>query len=352
MVRILYTVCGIGMGHATRSTPLLEALAKKHDVFVTSYGPAYDFLNERFNTLEQFKWFKLIFNEERIQKSHTLMYNLPLLPYVAAKNLQNAYKMVRDFKPEVIISDFDMNGVYMGQLFRIPSIVISNMHLMNYKMIPLSTQEKLTYYLTEKPILDFFNAANHLIVSSLVKPNLCETKTSFFHPIVRKVFLNQKPIDAEQGDHIIVYSTPKQLTRIIPMLKNLKEKFIVYGYDQDSKEGNVETKKFSNDNFIPDLLNAKAVFSHGGISMLSESAVLKKPSYTFTGKSFFERYYNGAIVADQDWGEVHEKPNEKTLQGFIDKIPQYAESLRKSNISADNKAVVSKLHSLIRERTN
>ena len=351
MARILYTACGIGMGHATRSTPILEELAKKHDVFVTSYGPAYDFLNERFNTLERFKWFKLIFKEDKIQKRQTLMYNLPLLPYVAAKNLMNAYRMVKEFKPEFIVSDFDMNGVYMGQLFRIPVVVISNMHLMNYKMIPLSTQEKVTYYLTEKPILDFFNTANHLIVSSFVKPGVCDSKVSFFHPIVRDVLLGQKPINAEQGGHILVYSTPKQLTAIIPVLKKLPEKFIIYGSNSSSKKGNIITKKFSNETFISDLQSAKAVICHGGISMLSESVVLKKPSYTFTEKEFFERYYNGAIIEDQGWGEVHEHPSEKTLAKFIEKIPQYAEALRKSNVKADNKAVVSKILSLINEHT-
>jgi UDP:flavonoid glycosyltransferase YjiC (YdhE family) len=40
LVRILYAVCGWGLGHATRSLPVLRRLVAAHDVFLYAEGPA------------------------------------------------------------------------------------------------------------------------------------------------------------------------------------------------------------------------------------------------------------------------------------------------------------------------
>ncbi|MBU1120605.1 teichoic acid biosynthesis protein, partial [Candidatus Micrarchaeota archaeon] len=61
MARILFTVCGVGLGHATRSSQLIEGLIKEHKVFVVSSGEAHDYLQKKFHYNEKINWFNLVY---------------------------------------------------------------------------------------------------------------------------------------------------------------------------------------------------------------------------------------------------------------------------------------------------
>src|SRR3989344_5278460 len=98
MAKILYTVCGVGLGHASRSAAIISKLLKRHDVLITSYGKAYDFLKQEFKSAREMRWFELVFKKERLSKSSTIFHNLPLLPYIAASNLMRAVRIVHQFK--------------------------------------------------------------------------------------------------------------------------------------------------------------------------------------------------------------------------------------------------------------
>jgi hypothetical protein len=46
MSKILVSLCGVGMGHASRETPLIKELMKSHEVKVTSYNDGFKYINE------------------------------------------------------------------------------------------------------------------------------------------------------------------------------------------------------------------------------------------------------------------------------------------------------------------
>lgn len=46
--KILYGVCGIGMGHTMRQLPIIEHLAAAHRVVIFAYGKSHTFLGQRF----------------------------------------------------------------------------------------------------------------------------------------------------------------------------------------------------------------------------------------------------------------------------------------------------------------
>jgi uncharacterized protein (TIGR00661 family) len=138
MARILYTVCGVGLGHATRSAEVIKELRKKHEVMIASYGSALEYLEERFENASELQWFELVYDEEIYHKGKTFLKMVPNIPLVAAKNFMTLAKIVREFKPEVIVSDFDVNSVYLGDLFRIPTLTLSSMHIMSRHSPPRS----------------------------------------------------------------------------------------------------------------------------------------------------------------------------------------------------------------------
>lgn len=345
LAKVLYTVCGIGMGHAMRSTPIIESLSKKHEILAASYGNAYDYLQKKF-PIESFEWFKLVFTGGRFRKTHTMLQNIPALPYIAAKNLLTAIKIFREFKPDIVVSDFDANGIYLAELFGIPSITISNMHLMNFEKIPLDLNEKIEYYLTEKPVLDSFNSTDYLLVTSLIQPKACAKNTFFFKPLIRETVLAGKTRD---NGKIVVYSTPAELKSIIPVLsKNFKnQEFIVFGAGKKQKKANIDFRQFGDKGFIEELKNCRAIMCHGGISLISEAAFLKKPIFIFTCKRFFERYYNGAIIQRLGYGTVQEQATKQNVSLFLKSVEKFKKNLDDADTRDGNKELTKKILEII-----
>ncbi len=347
MAKILYTVCGVGLGHASRSAAIISKLLKKHDVLITSYGKAYDFLKQEFKSAREMRWFELVFKKERLSKSSTIFHNLPLLPYIAASNLMRAVRIVHQFKPDIIVTDFDVNGLYIAKLFNLPVVTISNMHILNYLPVEMKPKEKLEYLLTEKPMLDAFSPTDYLFVASFLKPKTEKKNVQFYYPIVRDKFLKAKP---RQGDFVLIYdSHVSTLSKsLLPLLYDFPEhKFVIYGNFQPHTEKNVTFKSYSEDGFFKDLLNCKCIISHGGISVLSEATILKKPMIVYTKTDFFERYFNGILVQQLGFGELYEQPSKENLFYFLGHLRLYRQNLKKSNIKPENHKIVGKISEII-----
>jgi len=351
-MKILFTVCGVGLGHAVRSSVLIKELAKEHEVFVTSYGQGYDYLKGTILgngkvAAQQLQWFELKFDESRFLKAQTFLQNISKLPSVAASNFVKMVKFVRAFEPDVIISDFDVNGVYVGLLFNIPVITISNMHLMKYAKPSLRLKEKIGYYLTERPILDMFAGTKHFLIPGLVKPHTNEKNVHFFHPLFRGAVLKLKP---RKGKHFLAYGSDAMVDSIIALLPLFPDKqFIVYGKNKTAKKGNVHFKRFSEEGFLNDLAGCQAVLCHGGTTLISEALLLGKPVYISTPIDFFERYFNGLLVQGLGCGEIYPEPTKETLYWFLGHVDGYARAIRKLKLRPGNPALLRELNKILEQ---
>src|SRR3989338_6847299 len=350
MARILFTVCGLGLGHATRSSVLIRSLFKRHQVFIASYGSGDEYLGREFREEmarngAKLHWFELVFKGSQYLKARTFFQSLPLLPRVAATNFQKMVQLVREFKPDLIISDFDVNGLYVGHLFGIPVVTISNMHLMNYVKPHLKFNQVLEYYLTETPVLNAFIASKYFVIPTLIKPDIREKNVFFFHPIVRESLLEKTPA---QGSHILVYGSDEQIDPVLRLLPQFPQyQFIVYGRNTSRKEGNIKYKVFSQQGFAKDLLSAQALVCHGGTSILYETAVFQKPVCVVTKPDFFERYFNGLLAQGLGFGELFDRATKENLSSFFRNLDYYRQALESANIKPDNKAILKKLNEII-----
>jgi len=349
MARILFTVCGIGFGHSTRSSALIKELAKENEVLVASYGAAFDNLQAEFKNAEKMHWFELITSKEKVSKPHTLVYNLPRLPYVAVKNIMTALGSFRRFKPDIVISDFDVNGIYTAQLLRVKSIAISHMHLMRYMAPEMGMNERMQYYFTERPILDFFNTADYLLIPALSKPKRRAGEgIHFYGPIVRDEILSKNP---REGGFNLVYGNKGMVNELLPIMKSLKnERFVVY-WDgpprRPAGKGNVTLKRLSQSGFMDDLAASSSVICHGGISLTSEALCLQKPCCVYTPKDFYERYYNGWLLERMKVGEVHEKASLHSLSSFLQAKERYSRNLSRKSPKPSNAEVLGRINRII-----
>jgi uncharacterized protein (TIGR00661 family) len=348
MARILFTICGVGRGHATRSSELIKRLMKRHEVFIVSYGDAYDFLKEKFR-VEQIKWFKIMYDKDRYKSVSTILYNLPRLPFIFANNFSKLHKVVKEFRPDIVISDFDVNGIYIAKLSGLPVITISNMHIMDYLKPDLKLNEKIDYVITQESMLKSFMGTDYFIIMHFTKPKTKKKGVYFFYPIVRENVTRLKPKDK---GYFLVYSSAIQLQGLIPLLEKFPDKkFLVVGTDA-KKRHNIEFRKFlDDDEFAKKLADCAAFMSHGGLSSMSEAFALEKPMYTFSSKKFYERYYNGEISQKLGIGFVEEKPTLGGLSEFFSSIPKYRKAIKKIRFSPDNDKITAKIEEIIKKET-
>ncbi len=338
MSKIIISVCGVGLGHAARESALIKELKKNNEVIVTTYGNAFNYLKE-FNPIK-INGFKIIYLNGKYNELLSILINIPVLPIIAIKNFLTFKKLVKEFKPDLIISDYDVFSLYTAKLFNIPSILISNMHAINYFKIKKTNTPLITKILGLKT-LNFFN---HLIVLSL-KKHENKKNISFYTMIIKPELLKTKPIEK---NYYLVYSNKEQLKQLIPLLKKINQKFVVFG--SKGKAKNIKFyEKYSIKTFTKKLIECKGIMSHGGYSLISEAIHLKKPIYTFTTKEFYERYFNGTIIQELGFGVIEEKPTLKGLTTFMNNTKKYKQNIKKSRIKAENKQVIKQIKKIIKQ---
>ena len=142
-MKILYGVVGEGMGHAMRSRVVLEHLvAAGHEIEVMVSGRAKDFLEKRFggppssrngrsSAVHGIHGFHLIYDENRVRLGKTLWSNVLTGAKGLPENIAAYFNLIRDFRPNVVISDFESWTYLYGQMHRLPILSIDNMQIIN-----------------------------------------------------------------------------------------------------------------------------------------------------------------------------------------------------------------------------
>lgn len=348
MSRILFSVCGVGLGHASRSSIIIRHLQKKkHELEIVSYSDGLEFLKKSFPKVHRIEWFDFKFKNAKIDKFSTLLNTIPKLPKVVLNNYKVFEKILAEFNPDLIISDFDINALLVGKHFKIPVILVSNMHLIEFKKLKLRVKEKLEFKLTDERMVKAFKGADYYLVTSLAKPKEKIKNMFFYHPIVEEKIAKAKP---KTGNYNLIYLSGSKLEEMLSVLKQFpQEKFVVYGKNIARKEGNFVFRKYSYSGmqWLNDIKNCEALISHGGMLTLSEAVVLKKPCFVLATPDWFERYHNGMLSQELGFGKCEKKASVKALQEFFHQIPKFRKKLKEKNVKPANKEFLKKLDSLI-----
>src|SRR5262249_23409537 len=132
VVKILYGVVGEGMGHAMRSRVVLEHLvAQGHEIEIMVSGRAKDFLAKRFEGVNKIHGFHMIYEENRVRRGRTLWSNVLSGAVGVPQNIAAYFDLIKDFRPEVVISDFESWTYLYGKIHRLPIVSIDNMQIIN-----------------------------------------------------------------------------------------------------------------------------------------------------------------------------------------------------------------------------
>jgi len=344
-MRILYGVAGEGKGHYTRSEAIIDELSKKHKVRIVAGGEAFKNFSKYYDDVIKISSLHIKYRNNAVSNIGTAILNISnILEHISSIFRLNQF--IHDFKPQLIISDFELFTNYLALLHKIPSITIDNEHVINKTRIKFSRRYILDYLKSRAVVKSMIFKSRYHVVTSFFFPEIKNNKKTFlFHPILRNQILKLKP---SKKDHIIVYQTSKTFKALIPALLHVNEKFIIYGLNHDKKHKNLVFKKFNEDTFFEDLASCKAVIINGGFTLMTEAIYLGKPVLSIPVRKQFEQILNATYLKRLGYGEFHHNINKNIVERFLSKLDVYEKNLKNCKKCGD-KDVLEKVEEIIKE---
>ena len=325
--RIFYSICGEGMGHAIRSSVILEHLTKKYDVYIFSSDRAYKFLSEKFDNVFEIGGFNTVYENNVVRTKKTFFKALKANPTNLKDGYNVLYKECKRIKPNIIISDFENYSSMLSKLMNIPLISLDNIHMLTqceYDYPPHHRADMLTAKAVTKSYI--LRPKRHIITTFFYPPLKHPNMTALYPPVLREEIMKLKP---EQGDHVLVYQTAESSINLMEELKKLDHKFIVYGFNKDEIDKNLTYREFNENQIFEDMRTAKAIIVNGGFTMISEAIYLKKPIYSTPAHKNFEQILNGFYVEKLGYGEYHDDLDVEKIEKFLNNLEKYQENLNK-----------------------
>ena len=325
--RIFYSVCGEGMGHAIRSSVILEHLTKKYDVYIFSSERAYEFLNNKFDNVFEIGGFNTVYENNVVRTKKTFFKALKANPTNLKEGYNVLYKECKRIKPNIIISDFENYSSMLSKIMNIPLISLDNIHMLTqceYDYPPNHRADMLTAKAVTKSYI--LRPKRHIITSFFYPPLKHPKMTALYPPVLREEIMKLEPVE---GEHVLVYQTAESSINLMEELKKLDYKFIVYGFNKDEVDENLTYRSFNEEQIFEDMRTAKAIIVNGGFTMISEAIYLKKPIYSTPAHKNFEQILNGFYVEKLGFGEYHDKLDVKKIENFLENLDKYQENLNK-----------------------
>ncbi len=350
--KILYGVCGIGMGHTYRQLPLLDSLAAEAEIVLFAYGESLEFYSKYFADnanvhivpvsvpfyVGNAKGLDMDATRRRIQADekrgiHHWRINM------AARN--KAYALIG--KPDLAISDYCPVTARYAYAHGCPLITIDQQS----KYLAGDYTEELggTTCLDEVERLRLFfpTAAARIACSFFDVPKSAEARedVSILPPVIKPAIVDllARRAGMEQTNSAVVYISSQRefvqpLEEVLQVLSAAPEfHFNVYVKElpealAQSASANVKLRRHGDPRFLDHLAECKALISTGGHSLVSEVMFLGIPAYLIP-LAVYEQQVNSHVVGRNGFGVCADNLNVAELRCFLANLDGYAENIRK-----------------------
>jgi len=325
-MKILYGVVGEGMGHAMRSRVVLEHLVKSgHEVSIMASGRATDFLAKRFEGVNRIHGLHMIAEENRVRLGKTLWSNALTGATGVPKNIAAYFALIADFKPKLVISDFESWTYLFGKTHRLPVLSIDNMQIINrcthareiIEVDEPAFQAARAFVKGKLPFCD------HYFITTFFRPPIRKPDTSLYPPILRPEI---EKANIRPGQHLLVYQTAEGHESLADTLARTGLECRIYGMRRgiksEEREGNLRFMPFSEDGFIDDLASSRAVIAGGGFTLMGEAVYMRKPMLAVPMRRQFEQVMNAKYLELEGFGQYAKTLDDpKVVERFLDVVP-------------------------------
>lgn len=298
MKRIAYFVHGRGRGHASRALTVVPGLqAAGYELRLFGGGKADDLLGA--------------FPEYR-----AITPVMPDLsgPLTLPRRLLGDVRLLRRFRPHLVVSDGDMPSVLAARWLGIPSLAIGHdlvfwrCRLPNLPKKHLGA-ERLSGWVANKATC---GVAVHFLPAEVVAKN-----TFLARPALRPEL--EGPV--EHGEHILCYFRDPIGHRVLSEATKTEACFVAFG-DNLGKLPNLTIQPFEKRRFSELLRSCRAVIASAGSTLLAECILLGKPVMALHKRRDHEQTLNSILIERAHVGSRSqiETVTARDIERFISRV--------------------------------
>lgn len=331
-MRILYGVVGEGMGHAMRSRVVIDHLvARGHQIEIMASGRACGFLGSRFAGVNEIHGFHMITEDNRIRLGRTLWSNALAGITGVPRNIRAYFDLIDQFRPEVVISDFESWTYLYAKVHDVPVLSIDNMQVINRCLHAPEILDgvRAEFELTRAFIKSKLPMCAWYLITAFFRAPVRKERTSLYPPILRPEILAAA---SRRGEHLLVYQTAGTYGALVDALRASGRECRIYGMRRDLQadeiEGNLTFRPFSEAAFVDDLAGCRAVIASAGFTLMGEAVYLHKPMLAFPIRRQFEQILNGRYLEREGYGMTAEGgAGAERVAAFLDRLDEMEDAL-------------------------
>lgn len=331
-MKILIGICGIGNGHLSRQSNVIDLLlSNNHEVVIATTKDSIEYFKNKFkdiNILEiNIPWIACNingidfntsikkYNENKIDQFESFL--------VFSQNVEKTFGCI----PDLVITDYEPNVAQYSYAVDIPLICMEQqskfLYLDEIKIENFSILEE------KKRINYFFPKYNYKIISSFFPITIKDKRVKIVTPIISKLKENKS-----KKNHILVYFSPYENSlnyiKVLDVLNNIVD-FPIIVYTKEKFGGNyyenITFKNYSNE-FKEDLENAYCLISTAGHQLLSESISIDIPVYLIPLNTY-EQNYNAKMIEKYNLGMLANNISDDEIKYFIKNVEKYKKNINK-----------------------
>jgi uncharacterized protein (TIGR00661 family) len=328
-VKILYGVCGEGMGHAMRSAVVgRHLLARGHQLeFICGSGRAFDYLEKSFGkVVHRTVGPSMVMRGNAVRPVATIAFNL--LQQAVASPFAHIGTLLAVRRPDLVVSDFEPLSARYAGATNIPLLALDNIHFMNRfdHLAGITGGDRGAAALMFAATSEMVPDADRYMVTSFVEAKPRLSRTTIHLPILRdEILRGEKTV----GDHVVVYLNDKSdASGVLRTLRQIPEaSFKAYCGRPEDAGGNVQVLPFSERGFLRDFLSSRAVIGGAGFTLMTEAIYSGKPMLALPFEGQFEQILNANYLQRLGWGERARGFTPEGVRWFLSRSDGYREKL-------------------------
>lgn len=271
-MRIALYVHGRGRGHASRSRSVAHALrAEGHALRILAGGDAVDMLRD---------------DPDWQQRQ-------PVVPgsvlSTTPGRLREELALLREWSPELVISDGDMPSVLAARALRVPALAIGHDLIFSRCVLPGDTPRAAL--LRERVNSAHTRLARFGVAVNFLPLDAANDRVRVARPDLREALRGET---RDEG-HIVAYFRDPNGAPVLEALVRAGERVKLFGARFEPPPG-VEPQPFDDRAFAEALLGARAVVGSSGSNLLAECVALGKPLLALYAKGDAEQRINGHLL--------------------------------------------------------
>jgi uncharacterized protein (TIGR00661 family) len=240
--------------------------------------------------------------------------------------------MVEEFRPDVVVSDFESWTYLYAKVHRIPVISVDNIQMLNrcFHVPEVISVDPVGFETARVFVKAKLPHANQYLITTFYYPPVRKKRTALYPSVLRPEIVSAK---SEPGDHLLVYQTAEGNDALPAVLAASGRECRIYGMrrgsNEEQVEGNLSYRPFSETRFVEDLRTARAVVAGGGFTLMSEAVYLHKPVLAVPIVGQFEQTLNAVYLEREGYGRYAKSIDAHVLGEFLDAVPSCEERLSK-----------------------